>query len=1557
MKGLKRILSAAMALILCLSCFSGTAFSAGREQSAERGPSALKLADSGNENERVRVIVRMDGEPAAKSSASVRALAEARITLQHEGLRRSLKNAGLDYVEDYEYRTLLNGFALTIAREDLNRLSELPGVRSVHIATRYAPPEAVRMESSNEMTGAAWMHESAYRGSGTVIAVLDTGISPDHEAFRVYDGMLTEAKLTSAGAEAQISALGYGQYLSKKIPFAYDYSDKDDDALDNVSGHGTHVSGIAAGLTRAADGEIRFCGTAPDAQLLAMKVFSSEGDGGTDSSVFFKALEDAYLLGADVVNLSFGAQNGFAWDRGLEDEIFGDIYQLLRERGVAVSVAAGNESSMAENASNWAGQGCVTADYADYGVLSSPASYGGNLAVASVENAMYPVHVLRADEQNIRFYDSDDQFFESFFQPDQAPVEYTVVPEFGRPEDYEGLMIEGRIALVSRGEISFQQKLYAAAEAGAAGLLVYNNEPGELYMYITDYAIPAAAISREDGEYLISLAEMVTPPPAPGPADDSAEDLGSVYYRINNREACVDGTGYLIVSEKAGLVFNAAAPNVNAAGNSIPVTIKGGVFPSNDTLNRAELRLETGSFACDRGYLNCGGLVNEVKFTDSPEDLSIDITGQGTAEIVCSGCSFRYNRDENVFRFYLPDSGLIGSEDAAVSLFRRGKAPDYMPTQIGIIFFPSDLITIDNPNGWIPSGFSSMGVTPELELKPSVSGVGGMVCSALFGTEDGYACWSGTSMAAPNVSGAIACLLQYLKETRPELEQAERMELAEALLQSTARVLTDEEGRYVSPRKQGAGLIDLQKAAEAKAVLTEPVLSLKDSETGEFALRFEIRSLCEEALTYNLDLTALCDLCQTVEGSETLYNTLKSRNVSRDVSLLGDSTVVVPAGECVSVERTLKLSGELLQQLRSEFPNGAWLDGFLALSEPAAACTGGESCPGSPFEDMPSPRNWAHPGIDFVLTHDLFNGTSQTTFSPAMTMSRGMMVTVLYSLAGRPEPEGENVFTDVKPGKFYEKPVIWASENGIVSGIGEGLFDPNGDITREQMALIMYRFAEYAGLDMDISADIDGYPDVGRVHGYALTAMRWAVGVGILSGTKVDDEVLLDPRSNATRAQVARLFMSFVLKCLEPPVKTSELHLSVTGFVGDWAAAPILEQHDWREIVDVQSWLETTLTEYGSTYADEGYTYLDAVDFEVNTDVNKAWAVSRELLTEGAGAWVYLGDNPVAYTDFSADRAAISPDGLLNTVWIEPMLLRNARRLIMTVTDAETDELYAVDDTEYLPKAWWDAEDGLWRSSGLFLFDGTDLDGEYLPGGTKVNIRFYADLAWKEDVLDDIEYEDLSEQGRDWLAWSFSAAVDDTEPTVQALRWTPSSKTLSFELTDDQYLSYASLTPLPEISEDEEVYFDPIWVDAYSDDAPSSKHSISIPVQSFGEYILSVWDYAGNETRIRFSLGSSGSLNRVHFICPEGCTAEEVDAWYAVNRAELTMPELDGVPGDGAFCAWVPEALEGVWTMQELEDAAVDVYCPGDRVEIWNETSFYALLSVPGGYISTQDQP
>ena len=179
-----------------------------------------------------------------------------------------------------------------------------------------------------------------------------------------------------------------------------------------------------------------------------------------------------------------------------------------------------------------------------------------------------------------------------------------------------------------------------------------------------------------------------------------------------------------------------------------------------------------------------------------------------------------------------------------------------------------------------------------------------------------------------------------------------------------------------------------------------------------------------------------------------------------------------------------------------------------------------------PFRDLEI-GSWYTQGVEFAHERELFNGVSANAFAPDASMTRAMLVTVLWRYAGKPV-EGKNEFADVPNKSWYTEAVAWAAHNGIVNGVGKGRFDPDGEITREQMAAILFRYAGMIGIDTSAQADLGGFPDGGTVSGYAKKALRWAVAEGLIGGTKEGGITYLKPQGNATRAQVATILMRFV---------------------------------------------------------------------------------------------------------------------------------------------------------------------------------------------------------------------------------------------------------------------------------------------------------------------------------------------------------------------------------------------------------------------------------------------
>ena len=195
-------------------------------------------------------------------------------------------------------------------------------------------------------------------------------------------------------------------------------------------------------------------------------------------------------------------------------------------------------------------------------------------------------------------------------------------------------------------------------------------------------------------------------------------------------------------------------------------------------------------------------------------------------------------------------------------------------------------------------------------------------------------------------------------------------------------------------------------------------------------------------------------------------------------------------------------------------------------------CSGDQHCPGHIFSDMPSTDYWSHGAIDYVVAHKLFFGTSATTFEPETKLSRAMIVKVLYTLEGEPAVTGENPFRDVADNRWYTNAVIWAAENKIVAGIGDGKFDPDGDATREQVATILYEYATFKGCDMNVYGDLSTFADMGKVSNFAKEPMTWAVAESLISGVAVGREALLDPQGVTTREQFAMMMAEYMMQVL-----------------------------------------------------------------------------------------------------------------------------------------------------------------------------------------------------------------------------------------------------------------------------------------------------------------------------------------------------------------------------------------------------------------------------------------
>lgn len=519
---MKRWIASVLAAAMLLPCIpTAGAVDAQSKEPPATGTSAYRpesLKDSGPE------VVQSEEEISPDEEVTAIIVLEKKISPLARFQQKNIQNEISKNVLDGEklevlhsYTTVENGFAAVVPYGKLEEIRQLPGVAAAYAA----PVFKVAPDMPTTMTELGGLENtSGYQGEGMVIAIVDSGLEISHPLFTQAPTTpaLTQTDIENVLARKSLKAeekkpgiTASQVYKTAKVPFAFDYADNDLDVAPNGAGdHGTHVAGIAAANAGVVADVV---GVAPQAQILAMKVFSSSGSNGATWADILAAADDAVALGADVINMSLGSTCGFSTPEG--EKGVTEVLNNIAESGVMLSISAGNEYSAALGTR--IGKGHALTQNPDYGTVASPSSYSQPLSIASVEKAdSIDSCYLTVGERKVAFNDTvEDKTVENV--KDESPsfrslaskgsLDYVVVPGFGEAKDYEDLDVSGKIALVSRGSVEYNVKKNAAKEAGAIGILVYNNEPGMLYMQMDNYDLPSAFISQADGKALAAVAE------------------------------------------------------------------------------------------------------------------------------------------------------------------------------------------------------------------------------------------------------------------------------------------------------------------------------------------------------------------------------------------------------------------------------------------------------------------------------------------------------------------------------------------------------------------------------------------------------------------------------------------------------------------------------------------------------------------------------------------------------------------------------------------------------------------------------------------------------------------------------------------------------------------------------------------------------------------------------------------------------------------------------------------------------------------------------------------
>lgn len=414
----------------------------------------------------------------------------------------------------YTYDTLLCGFSIELYEAQAILLGNFDFVNSFVPSGSYEALAAnVDFDSLSsapgEMIGIDSARAEGLDGSKTVVAVIDSGFDVEHTAFSIEpdDVKLSESYVKSLNDSKKLAASRYGAisgelYKSSKLPFVYDYAECDAD-VSSSSEHGTHVAGIIGAEKLGSRGVE---GVAPKCQLLFMKIFDENSH--TSDSILLAALEDAVKLGADVINLSLGRYSGSAsyqMINGLDT-----LFARAEAMGVMIVCAAGNEAASvtSSNSPDIENDDLPPASYTDYGTISYPASADYTLSVGSIDSSAVWGEYFLFGNDRIYYNDTnrDGKVLNSTFARHfNGSFGIELVPGIGSEEDYEGLNVRGKIAVIERGETTFVEKTRIAAEHGAVGVIICNNVENEtIKLELTGAAIPAISISKADGELIKS---------------------------------------------------------------------------------------------------------------------------------------------------------------------------------------------------------------------------------------------------------------------------------------------------------------------------------------------------------------------------------------------------------------------------------------------------------------------------------------------------------------------------------------------------------------------------------------------------------------------------------------------------------------------------------------------------------------------------------------------------------------------------------------------------------------------------------------------------------------------------------------------------------------------------------------------------------------------------------------------------------------------------------------------------------------------------------------------
>jgi len=1046
--------------------------------------------------------------------------------------------AGVTFLDRYD--TLLTGAAVEADAKTLAELSRLPGIAGVGLAEYYecaATDDEKEKNAVSAQDGLALMEadsllEKGLTGDGAVIAVLDSGCNVDHEVFA--DASLVKSPALTRGDIEDFAAKGNtkGRYVSSRIPFAYDYYSRDDD-VSTTNNHGTHVTALAAGYAKDAKGDVTFRGAAPGAQILSMKIFPNGSGGGTDETIILRALEDAYNLGADAVNLSVGTGAGFSGSDTMNG-VFCQAFAEMEASGMAIYCAAGNSAANVL-AKAW-GQPLPTGGYTDYGSVCSPASFYGGMAIAAasrdasgtVSMAEYSswgpasgVHLTPAltafgGPVTSAAASEDDQYRADEGTSMAAPYAagaYAVLLQSVRER---GITDRAKAAATAKGLLASHAKLLTDS---ASGLPVSPRRQGAGFIDL-DAAVTGSLVVTNP---LIELGESA----------EGRFTMPVALQNLSNQSITVSLEVQILTDDyigKDGITYSRMTPKditngVTVTGSrSVTVPARGTATANLSLVLTAQQRKELEQVYPNGFYVE--GYVTASGGNESAHAAFLGYCGSWSAAPVLEPVDFRdvqnmaarLSKDGTASqeRIPLPENlndclTALGSDLGANMAF-IAKEPGDMPESGALLGFSGhSALPHDDARNAMPAAGTSAPLT-----------AGEVLCVDVYAQRNA----AGIIMV---VSDPKTGTVYYAKE--------------ETLVEKSDKsVFRDGMAPVVSFAWDGTDTKDAPLPAGTQ-VRVDVYTWLDGDDEMQSAYNYNNRRKTPESYAWLLDeayesYRALC-FPVTLDGAapaaeaslegntltltihDDLYTAYAAIWDAKGKLLGGKSYAPEQAGEACTL--TVDFTGTVPDTVYVRLEDYATNTAGYALDLKSGELT---PCASILLADVDL-GDWYHEAVDHMVEQGVMVPDEDMEFRPADKATRWEIVDALHRASGSPESKlsvSDLPFHDVSSRNKYAGAICWAYEKGLVAGNPDGAFYGTAGVTRQELALMLYRGAKAAGKDGG-SGSLTGYSDAGSVADWAADAVRWAVGAGLIKG---NDANQLSPKAGVTRAETAQILLRFM---------------------------------------------------------------------------------------------------------------------------------------------------------------------------------------------------------------------------------------------------------------------------------------------------------------------------------------------------------------------------------------------------------------------------------------------